>query len=51
MVHPAESELAQEPAMAHNITLSYGGVTPAMAVYGTLPRVFYNPESEHVTPT
>lgn len=47
-LHPTESELAQESAMAHNITLSYGGVTPAMAVYGTLPREFYNPESEHV---
>ena len=34
-------EMAGEAAMAHNITLSYGGVTPAMCVFGTLPRGFY----------
>eukprot|EP00435_Cladocopium_sp_Y103_P056006 s391_g18.t1 len=50
-LHPTESELAQEAAMSHNLTLSYGGVTPAMAVYGTLPREFHNPESEHVLNT
>ena len=48
---PNDSELAQEAAMAQNITLSYGGVTPAMAVYGILPREFYNPESDHVLNT
>ena len=37
--------------MAQNLTLSYGGVTPSMAVYGTLPREFYNPDSEHILNT
>ena len=39
------SEIAMEAAMAHNSTLNYGGVTPAMAVFGILPRGFYNEES------
>ena len=39
------SELAMESAMAHNSTLNYGGVTPAMAVFGILPRGFYDDES------
>lgn len=34
--------------MAHNLTLSYGGVTPSMVVFGTLPHEFYNPESEGI---
>ena len=34
--------------MAHNITLSYGGVTPSMAVFGTLPNGFYDPESRGI---
>ncbi len=42
---PEPRELSQESAMAHNITLSYGGVTPTMAVFGTLPRGFYDTES------
>ena len=33
---PSMEELAQEFAMAHNITLNYKGVTPSMAVFGTL---------------
>ena len=43
---PEPRELSQESAMAHNITLSYGGVTPTMAVFGTLPRGFYDTESK-----
>ena len=31
--------------MAHNSTLNYGGVTPAMAVFGILPRGFYDDEA------
>ena len=42
------SEIAMESAMAHNCTLNYGGVTPAMAVFGVLPRGFYNDESPGV---
>ena len=42
---PEPRELSQEFAMAHNITLPYGGVTPTMAVFGTLPRGFYDTES------
>ena len=36
------NDIAMESAMAHNSTLNYGGVTPAMAVFGILPRGFYN---------
>ena len=50
-LQPADAEIAQESAMAQNLTLSYGGVTPAMAVYGTMPREFYNPDSEHIKNT
>eukprot|EP00435_Cladocopium_sp_Y103_P051431 s1017_g16.t1 len=50
-LQPTEAELGQEAAMAQNLTLSYGGVTPAMAVYGTMPREFYNPDSEHIMNT
>eukprot|EP00435_Cladocopium_sp_Y103_P053746 s991_g17.t1 len=38
-------DLCRESAMAHNITLSYGGSTPAMSVLGILPRGFYEAES------
>lgn len=39
------AEIAMESAMAHNSTLNYGGVTPAMAVFGILPRGFYDDEA------
>lgn len=42
------SELAMESAMAHNSTLNYNGVTPAMAVFGVLPRGFYDDESNGI---
>ena len=45
---PSMEELAQESAMAHNITLNYKGVTPSMAVFGTLPRGFYEVESDAI---
>ena len=45
------SDLAMECAMAHNSTLNYGGVTPAMAVLGILPRGFYDDESRGVLAT
>lgn len=44
-LRPEAEELGQEAAMAHNITLNYGGVTPVMSVFGILPRGFYNPDS------
>ena len=43
-----ESEIAGESAMAHNITLNYGGVTPAMCVFGTLPRGFYEADGKGI---
>ena len=39
------SEIAMEAAMAQNSTLNYGGVTPAMAVFGILLRGFYDDEA------
>ena len=45
------SEIAMEAAMAHNSTLNYGGVTPAMAVFGILPRGFYDDESAGILST
>ena len=42
------SEIAMEAAMAQNSTLNYGGVTPAMAVFGILPRGFYDDESSGI---
>ena len=45
---PTKEELAQESAMAHNITLNYKGVTPSMAVFGTLRRGFYEVESDAI---
>lgn len=46
---PQPDELGREAAMAHNITLNYKGVTPSMAVFGILPRGFYDIESDGVT--
>ena len=44
-------DLCQESAMAHNITLNYGGATPSMAVFGMLPRGFYELDSDGVMTT
>ncbi len=41
-----DSEVAKESSMAHNLTINYNGATPAMTVFGTLPRSFYSPDSE-----
>ena len=41
-------ELAREAAMAQNLSLNFGGVTPAMAVFGTLPRPFFDVASDNV---
>ena len=47
-MNPQPEELGRESAMAQNITLSYKGITPAVAVFGTLPRRFYDTESEGI---
>ena len=44
-------DLCQEGAMAHNITLNYGGATPSMAVFGMLPRGFYELDSDGIMTT
>ena len=41
-------ELAKECAMAHNQSLNYNGATPSMAVFGVLPRPFYQEDNESV---
>ena len=43
------NELARECVMSHNISLNYGGVTPSMAVFGVIPRPFYQDDSTGVT--
>ena len=37
-------ELIAEACMAQNTTVSYGGYTPSMAVFGILPRGYMDPE-------
>ena len=44
--NPQAEELGREAAMAQSITLSYKGITPAMAVCGTARRGSYDTESE-----
>ena len=41
-------ELARECAMSHNMSLNYGGATPSMAVFGVLPRPFYQEDHQGV---
>ena len=45
-LQPEAQEIAREAAMAQNITLNYNGWTPCMAVFGVLPRGFYNIEND-----
>ena len=42
------NELARESAVAHNQSLNYGGATPSMAVYGTLPRPLFQEDSTEI---
>ena len=44
-------DLCQESAMAHNITLNYGGATPSMSVFGMLPKGFYDIDNESIMAT
>ena len=44
-----DDDIAQEAAMSHNLCLTYGGYTPSMAVFGVLPRSFYEFESTTLT--
>lgn len=46
-----DSEISGEAAMAHNLTLNYGGVTPAMCVFGALPRGFYESDGRGIMST
>ena len=48
---PEWKEIALEAAMAHNITLNYGGVTPSMSVFGVLPCGFYEEDTTGVLAT
>ncbi|CAE7218696.1 unnamed protein product [Symbiodinium sp. CCMP2592] len=41
-------ELAREATMAQNLSLNFGGVTPAMAVLGVLPRPFFDVATDNV---
>ena len=41
-------ELAREAAMSQNLSLNFGGVTPAMAVLGVLPRPFFDVATDNV---
>ena len=41
-------ELARESAMAQNQSLNYDGATPSMAVFGVLPRPFYQEDSNNI---
>ena len=42
-------DLARECTMSQNMSLNYGGVTPSMAVFGVIPRPFYQDDSAGVT--
>ena len=44
-----DDDIAVEAAMSHNICITYGGYTPSMAVFGVLPRSFYEFESPTLT--
>ena len=41
-------ELSRECAMSHNMSLNYGGATPSMAVFGVLPRPFYQEDGNGI---
>ena len=42
-------DLCREAATAQNSPLNYGGATPAMCVFGILPRPFFQDDTDHVT--
>ena len=44
-----DNDVAMEAAMSHNLCLTYGGYTPAMAVFGVLPRAMFEFEAETLT--
>ena len=44
-----KEDLGNEAAMAQNLTLEYGGVTPAMAAMGCHPRGFFEFEDATLT--
>ena len=42
-------DLCREAATAQNSSLNYGGATPAMCVFGILPRPYFQDDADHVT--
>ena len=42
-------DLCRESASAQNSTLNYGGATPAMCVFGVLPRPYFQDDTDHIT--
>ena len=44
-----DADIAAESAMCQNLLMTYGGYTPCVAVFGVLPRSFYEFESTTLT--
>ncbi|CAJ1334047.1 unnamed protein product, partial [Effrenium voratum] len=44
-----DADIAMEAAMSHNLCLTYGGYTPSMALFGVLPRAFFEFETSQLT--
>ena len=44
-----DDDISMEAAMSHNLCPTYGGYSPAMAVFGVLPRSLYEFESDTLT--
>ena len=44
-----DSDVATESSMSHNLCLTYGGYSPCMAVFGVVPRAFYEFETPQMT--
>ena len=42
-------DLRRGAATAQNSSLNYGGATPAMCVFGILPRPYFQDDTDHVT--
>ncbi|CAK9030292.1 unnamed protein product [Durusdinium trenchii] len=44
-----DSDVAAESSMSHNLCLIYGGYSPCVAVFGVVPRAFYEFETPQMT--
>ena len=42
-------DLCREAATAQNSSLNYGGATPSMAVFGVLPRPYFQDDTDNIT--